>query len=205
MILHCSCTKCGFFPRNVGTHSWLSFLMGFPFVHMRSYIFDGFRVAAVVWAELSEQQAETRPELALLWTCMLLSSLETDPVSGEILSVMVSSVQRKRRWKSTTVFGSWSGEVQNLIFQKTKMLSKTSEMAIIKLLRYIVKVSYLKANSVPKSAVGLIPGCCLTIAGRASCFPEAHCQQVSHLRTKRKRFHYHDLHSTTLRKKIVRL
>lgn len=155
----------------------------------------------------SEQQAETGPELALLWACMLLSSLETGPgrISGEIPFVMVSSVQRKRRWKSTTVFGSWSGEVQNLIFQKTKMLSKTSEMAVIKLLRYIVKVSYLKANSVPKSAIELIPGCCLTIAGGTSCSPEAHCQKVSHLCTKRKRFHYHDLHSTTLRKKIVRL
>lgn len=38
VILHCSCTECGFSPGNVGTQSWLYFLMGFPSVHKSTYL-----------------------------------------------------------------------------------------------------------------------------------------------------------------------
>lgn len=84
--LHGSCTKCGFRPGNVGTRSWLYFLMAFPSVH-RSPHWTGSAVQRWSGVEAPGAAGCSREcELASLRACVLFFALKTSPhrMSGEV-------------------------------------------------------------------------------------------------------------------------
>ena len=128
MILHCSCTKCGFSPGNVGTQSWLYFLMGFPSVHESTYLMGSAAQRLLAWG--GGAQSSRLKSVSWLCSAHVCFCLHSKLVPAEFLKCSSplewSLVSRGRDDGNLLLLDPNQEKV------RTKMMSETSDTAVLK-------------------------------------------------------------------------